>query len=219
MFKTLFNDELTEYIAKHSTPKIHPLIRDMHKKVMEDTKSQYNTPLSQLQFIYLICKLKQPNKILEIGFFRGLASITMSLASNHNTKIDLLDITNKYAENYQYYWEKSNLNNKATIYIDKATNTLKKMIRDDKSSKYDLIYIDANKSEYPIYYKLALELTKPNGIILIDNVLWKGEITNNKNPNKITKSIQTLNNDIKNDMSVTSCLIPIEDGLYIIQKK
>ena len=218
MSKTLLQNNLAAYVEQHAITKIHPLILGMYNKAVKDIKASYNTPLSQLQLIYMLCKLKQPNKIIEVGFFRGLTSVTMSLASSKDTKIDLLDITKEYSQDYQYYWEKSGLNSKANLYINKASNTLEKML-ETKSLTYDFGYIDANKSEYLTYYKLLLKLIKPSGIILIDNILWKGKVVNNNNPDKMTKSIQMLNNYIKEDQNVTSYLLPIEDGLYLIQKK
>ena len=219
MSKTLLSKPIAEYIDAHSCAKTPNLLKEIYEKAMQDEKAGYNTPLSQLQFMYMLCKIANPQKILEVGVFRGLGSVAMCLGSSETTKLTLLDTTDQYLLDYKDYWAPAGLNAKANLLIGRAENTLNQLIKNAQSGTYDFSYIDANKSDYPLYYELVLQLTKPGGIILIDNVLWKGEVINYQTQNKITKSMQLLNEIIKKDTQVESIILPIQDGLYFLRKK
>ena len=219
MSKALFSESIAEYIDSHACSKTPKLLKEIYGKAMKDEKAGYNTPLSQLQLIYMLCKIANPQKILEVGVFRGLGSIAMCLGSSDTAKLTLLDITDQYLLDYKDYWARAGLNAKSNLMIGRAEDSLKQLIANGESKTYDFAYIDANKSDYPIYYELVLQLSKSGGIILIDNVLWKGEVVNCLSQNKPTKSIQILNEIVKKDTEVESIIIPIQDGLYFLRKR
>ena len=172
--------------------------------------------VSQAYFFQLFIKTNKIKNILEIGTFTGFSALSMGLVIPEDGNIICLDINKDTSEVAKNFFKRANLDKKIKVILGPAINTLKKF-KDDKNI-YDMIFIDADKENYKNYYNLSFELIKTNGFIIIDNVLWKGEVTNPNKNDELTNLIREFNSFIKKDDRIEKTILPIGDGITICRK-
>ena len=208
------NKELQNYILSHGL-NLHPIqkeIIDYNSSLGDIKKMQIS--ISQSQFLHLIIKISNIKKVLEIGTFTGLSTLSMALALSDDGKIIALDKnseTNKVATNF---FKKANQEHKIKTLIKPALESLDEI----KNEKFDLVFIDADKTNYIEYYERSLKLLNKNGLIIIDNVLWYGEVVNQNNTDKFTKNIKEFNNHISKDERIEKLIVPLGDGMTVCRK-
>ena len=172
--------------------------------------------ISQCHFLHLIIKISKIEKILEIGTFTGLSALTMSLALPASGKLVALDKnkeTNKTAVNF---FKKAKQENKIKTISKPALESLCEL--NEYGEKFDLIFIDADKENYKNYYDQSINLIQKNGLIIIDNVLWHGEVADKNNVKKLTVLIREFNSYVNKDPRTENLIIPVGDGLSICRK-
>ena len=217
MIKSLeINERLEKYISDHSYD-LHPVQRDILK--YNDTLGQskkMQISISQAYFFQFFIKTNNLKKILEIGTFTGYSALSMGLVLPKDGKLTCLDINEKTSEEAKLFFKKANLDKKIKIILAPAIKSLNKFKKDKK--KFDMIFIDADKENYKNYYEVSLDLVKKNGFILVDNVLWKGEVADPKKNDKLTNVIREFNSFIKKDDRVEKTILPLGDGITICRK-
>ena len=217
MIKSLkINKELEEYISKNSYD-LHPIqkaIINHNEKLGSEKKMQIS--VSQGYFFQFIIKTFKIKKILEIGTFTGYSSVTMALALSINDSITCLEKNIINIEIAKNFFKKARLEQNINIIPGPALNSLNKLICNKE--KYDLIFIDADKENYENYYNLSFKLLNSKGFILIDNVLWHGDVANKNKNDKFTNIIREFNSFVKNDNRVEKIILPIGDGVTICRK-
>ena len=180
MIKNLeINERLEKYISDHSYD-LHPIQKEIlsHNNELGLSK-RMQISVTQAYFFQLFIKTNNIKNILEVGTFTGYSALSMGLVIPKDGNITCLDINKETSEVARNFFKKANLDKKIKIILGSAMNTLNKL-KDDKKI-FDMIFIDADKENYKNYYNLSLELIKNSGFIIIDNVLWKGEVAD---PNK-----------------------------------
>ena len=210
------NKAIEEYINNHSI-ELNPIQKEIisYNETLGDIK-RMQIAVSQCHFLHLIIKTSKVKKILEIGTFTGLSALSMSLALPDDGKLIALDKnkeTNKIALNF---FNKANQEKKIQTIDKPALETLKDL--KEQKQKFDLVFIDADKENYKNYYDQSLDLIDKNGLIIIDNVLWHGEVVDKKNQDKLTISIREFNYYVNNDKRIENLIIPIGDGLNVCRK-
>ena len=185
------------------------------KKLGEVAKMQISP--EQGQFIELLVKITKAKNCLEIGRFTWLSTLFIAKGLQKNGKIFSVDNSNEFLNFAKRYWKMAKVDNKIVSIFEDGNIALKNFI-DDKIY-FDLIFIDADKNNYENYYNLSLKLLRKNGLILIDNVLWKGEVAKRKKSDSTSKFIDKLNKKIFSDKRVELSILPIADGLAFIRKK
>ena len=206
--------QLQDYILKHGL-KLHPIQKEIinYNLKLGDVK-RMQISISQCQFLHLIIKVSKIKKVLEIGTFTGLSTLSMALALPDNGKIITLDKdeqTNKIAVDF---FKRSHHDHKIKTIVKPALETLIQI----RKEKFDLIFIDADKMNYKKYYQISLELLNNGGLIIIDNVLWHGEVVDKNINDKYTKNIRELNDFISKDKRVEKVIIPFGDGMTVCRK-
>ena len=169
---------------------------------------------SQCHFLHLIIKISNIKNVLEIGTFTGLSGLSIALALPEEGKLITLDKnieTNKVAANF---FKKAKQDHKIQTIIKPALESFK----DFKNKKFDMIFIDADKMNYKNYYEQSLNFLNKNGLIIIDNVLWRGEVVDLDNKDKYTLSIREFNSYVANDKRVEQIIIPLGDGMSVCRK-
>ena len=209
-------EKLERYIEKYSY-NLHPVQKEIisHNKSLGDIK-RMQIALSQCYFLELIIKISNINKVLEIGTFTGLSTLSMALALPEDGSIIALDKnfkTNKIAT--EFFKKASQLKKIKTI-VKPALQSLVELREDNNI--FDMVFIDADKENYQTYYNSSLELVKKNGLIIIDNVLWYGEVVHEKNNDKFTNIIKDFNTYVKNDKKTEQVILPLGDGFTICRK-
>jgi predicted O-methyltransferase YrrM len=140
----------------------------------------------------------------------------MALAITSDGIVTCLDINKETSEKAKSFFKKANLENKIKVILGPALNTLERLKKEKKI--FDLIFIDANKENYKEYYDLSINLIKKKGFILVDNVLWHGDVADPVKNDRFTNIIREFNSLIKNDDRVEKTILPLGDGVTICRK-
>ena len=206
--------QLQDYILKHGL-KLHSVQKEIIEYNLKlGNVKRMQISISQCQFLHLIIKISKIRKILEIGTFTGLSTLSMAMALPEEGEIIALDKdlkTNKIAVDF---FKKANQDHKIKTIIKPALESLIKI----RNEKFDLVFIDADKMNYKKYYQISLDLANNGGLIIIDNVLWHGEVVDKNISDKYTKNIRELNNFISKDKRVEKVIIPFGDGMTVCRK-
>ena len=205
------NDKLQQYIDNFSL-KLNPIQQEIidHNNTLGDIK-RMQVATSQCHFLHLIIKTSNIKNVLEIGTFTGLSALSISLALPNDGKLIALDKneeTNKVALNF---FKKANQDHKIETKIKPALESLDEL----KNNKFDMVFIDADKMNYKEYYERSLKLVDKGGLIIIDNVLWHGEVVDEDNLDKYTVNIREFNAYVSKDKRVEQIIVPLGDGMTV----
>ena len=208
--------EIENYINNHSLE-----LTAIQKEIISYNSSlgdikRMQISISQCHFLHLIIKASNAKKILEIGTFTGLSTLTMSLALPNDGNLVTLDKnkdTNKIASNF---FKKANQQDKISSILGPALESLSTLKK--KGKKFDLIFIDADKENYKNYYIQAIDLLETNNLMVIDNVLWHGEVADLKKQDKLTTTIREFNSYVNEDKRTENLIIPVGDGFTVCRK-
>ena len=208
------SDKIQEYILNHGL-NLHPVQKEIieYNKSLGDIK-RMQIAISQSQFLHLIVKTSKIKKILEIGTFTGLSTLSMALALPEDGKIIALDKNEETTKKANNFFKKAEQDHKIVTMINSALDSLKTLTE----QKFDLIFIDADKMNYKNYYEESINLIGRDGLIIIDNVLWYGEVIDNNSNDKFTLSIREFNDYVANDKRVEKIIIPLGDGMTVCRK-
>ena len=192
--------------------KLHPVQQEIidYNNTLGDIKRMQVDPF-QCYFLHLIIKISNIKNVLEIGTFTGLSALSISLALPDDGKLIALDKneeTNKVASSF---FKKANQNHKIKTIIKPALESLDEL----KNDKFDMVFIDADKMNYREYYEKSLKLINRGGLIIIDNVLWHGEVADENNLDKYTVNIREFNSYVSNDNRVEQIIVPLGDGMTV----
>ena len=204
-------EKLQNYINDFGL-KLNPIQEEIinYNKSLGDVKRMQVDPV-QCHFLHLIIKVSNIKNVLEIGTFTGLSALSISLALPDDGKLIALDKnedTNKIAIDF---FKKANQNHKIQTIINPALDTLEEL----SNQKFDMVFIDADKMNYKKYYEKSLGLINQGGLIIIDNVLWHGEVVDEKNDDKFTINIREFNKFVSEDKRVEQIIIPLGDGMTV----
>ena len=174
-------------------------------------KKRMQVAISQCHFLHLIIKISNIKNVIEIGTFTGLSALSIALALPEDGKLITLDKdkeTNKIAVSF---FKKAYQDKKIQTIVKPALNSLDEL----KNQKFDMIFIDADKLNYKEYYEKSFQIINKGGLIIIDNVLWHGEVVDEDKMDKYTLNIRELNEYISRDERVEQIIIPLGDGMTV----
>ena len=209
-------NKLEKYIEKFSyqlTPVQKEIIK--YNDSLGDIK-RMQIAVSQCHFLHLIIKTSKIKNALEIGTFTGLSALSIAIALPHDGKLIALDKnkeTNKVATDF---FKKANQDKKIETIIKPALDSINDLKK--SNNKFGMIFIDADKENYKNYYDQSIELLNKDGLIIIDNVLWHGEVVDEEKNDNFTKNMRNFNNYVHNDLRTEQIIMPIGDGLTICRK-
>ena len=212
----VITNEIEDYINKHSLE-----LTEVQKEIISFNNSlgdikRMQISISQCHFLHLIVKISNTKKILEIGTFTGLSALTMSLSLPNDGELVTLDKNierNKIASNF---FKKAKQENKIKTFIGPALDSINNLKKNKK--RFDIVFIDADKENYKNYYNKSLDLIEKNGLIIVDNVLWHGEVADINKKDKLTSIIREFNSYINRDNRTENLIIPVGDGFTVCRK-
>ena len=212
----IINKEIEKYINSYSL-ELNPIQKEIisYNESLGEIK-RMQIAVSQCHFLHLIIKISKIKNILEIGTFTGLSALSMSLALPDDGKLICLDKSQEKIKIANNFFKKAKQEKKIKTIIKPALDSLIELNRNKK--KFDLIFIDADKENNKNYYDQSISLLNPDGLIIIDNVLWHGEIADKKNQKKLTLAIRKFNSYVNNDKRTENLIIPLGDGLSVCRK-
>ena len=206
--------ELQQYVTEHSSavsPLLSQIDRETHLEVLQPRMLSGHF---QGRVLSMLAQLLKPTAILEIGTYTGYSALCLAEGLTPDGKLITIDVNEELAPRVRSYFEASAYAQQIDYRIGNAAQLIPTL-----QYTFDLIFIDADKQQYPLYYEQALEKLKPGGFILIDNVLWSGKVLDTQHQDKDSVLLRELNLKISQDVRVEKVLLPIRDGLYLIRKK
>lgn len=206
--------ELQQYVTEHSSavsPLLSQIDRETHLEVLQPRMLSGHF---QGRVLSMLAQLLKPTAILEIGTYTGYSALCLAEGLSPDGKLITIDVNEELAPRVRSYFEASAYAQQIDYRIGNAAQLIPTL-----PYTFDLIFIDADKQQYPLYYEQALEKLKPGGFILIDNVLWSGKVLDTQHQDKDSVLLRELNLKISQDARVEKVLLPIRDGLYLIRKK
>jgi caffeoyl-CoA O-methyltransferase len=206
--------ELDQYIAEHIMPE-EDFLRELDRET--NLTCFYPQMLSghiQGKVLYMLCKMINPFRVLELGTYTGYSAISMGLALNDGALIHTIELQDEKEEIIFKYINKANLSGKIICHFGDAFDIIPTL-----DEIFDLVFIDADKREYPAYYKMVFNKVRPGGYIIADNILWDGKVVeSSEKQDSQTRGIVEFNELIQNDPRVENVIFPFRDGMMVIRK-
>ena len=205
-------ENIQKYIADISQSE-SPILKELNRY----TNSKVILPrmLSghvQGRFLSMISKLVNPEIIVEVGTYTGYSCLCLAEGLKKNGKIITIEKDEEFASIAKKFFDRSKYKEKISLLIEDATTAIENI-----SEKIDLVFIDADKVNYSKYYDMLFPKLKNGGLIVADNVLWSGKVTEDVSDNE-TQSIKNFNTKVKNDERVENLIVGIRDGIMVCQK-
>ena len=212
-----------KYLRLHSTPQGDALSWIERQTNIRTNFPQMLSGSVQGRLLTMIVEMMGAKRILEIGCFTGYSSVAMAEGLSVGGHIDTLEINDELEDLIRAGFEKAGVSDLVTLHIGDAKETLATLSAEISSGVrplYDLVYMDANKREYCDYYSSVIDMLRPGGVILADDVLWDGKLYEETLPvDRQTRGIALFNDTVASDSRVEVVILPLRDGLSIIRKK
>ncbi len=210
------NKKIISYLQNNAyrSDKIIKDFIDETKELGSVSKMQISP--EQGKFLEIITSISNAKQCLEIGRFTGMSALCIARGLKKG-KLYSVDNSNEFTLLAKKYWEKAEVSHKIESLVGEGIEIMQSFI--DRKFSFDLIFIDADKANYNNYFELSLLLVPEGGIIILDNMLWSGKVADENIIDKQTSAIRNLNEKILKDSRIDFSLLPIADGLSIIQKK
>lgn len=206
-------EPIQEYALHHTTPEselLHRIHRETHLQVL---KPRMLSGHLQGRVLSMISHMLRPNSILEIGTYTGYSALCLAEGLSPKGKIITIDINEELAPRVQRYFAESRYASQIEFLIDDARAIIPSL-----TDVWDLVFIDADKESYPVYFEMVLPQVRQGGFIVIDNVLWSGKVADKTATDKATESIRAFNRQVHEHAGVENVLLPVRDGLMILRK-
>ena len=208
-------ETLSAYAEAHTTPEtqvLHRLNRETH---LTKVYPRMLAGLLQGTFLRFISTMIRPTRILEIGTFTGYSAINLAAGLTESGLIHTIEADSEQEEIIRRYLQESGMTNRVQLHIGQAVDVIPTL--DDT---WDLVYLDADKPNYLLYYQMIIERIRPGGFLLADNVLWNGKVLEpEEKMNRDTRGIDDFNKAVQADEQVENVLLPFRDGIMMVRKK
>lgn len=218
--------DLYRYIKEHTTPQGEALDWIEKQTNIRTNHARMLSGAVQGRFLMMMTEMIRPVRILELGTFTGYSSVCLASCLPEGGHLDTLEINDELEDLIVEGFGRAGLSDRITLHIGDCKKTLEQLrsgilgSKDGGTRLYDMVYMDANKREYPEYYSLIFDLVRPGGYILADNVLWDGKVYEDDVPgDRQTSGIARFNDMVAADPRVECVIVPMRDGLYLIRKK
>jgi len=212
-------NDLQAYLDGHCEPEpelLQNINRETYLKVL---KPHMLSGHYQGRVLSFLSKLMQPKRILEVGTFTGYATICLAEGLTQDGEIHTIEVNREMEEMLNSHFKLTNVENKIKLHFGEAEQIIGTLPYTD----FDLVFIDADKKNNYTYFQLIIDKVRPGGLIIIDNVLWKGKVyDDDRDSNRgdaDTKSIRELNDRVAADTRVEKLILPVRDGLLLVRKK
>ena len=212
------DDALYQYLLDVSLRET-PLQRRLRDETQALPMAHWQVAPEQGQFLALLVKLSGARRVIEVGTFTGYSALCMAAALPDDGQLICCDIIGDYNATARRYWQEAGLSERIELRLAPALQTLEQIEQQGQGGAFDLIFIDADKANYPAYLESALRLLRSGGLAVFDNTLWSGRVLERQPESADTRAIQELNLALKDDPRVDLSLLPLGDGLTLCRKR
>ncbi|MBN1499408.1 MAG: class I SAM-dependent methyltransferase [Spirochaetes bacterium] len=216
--KTLgLSENLLNYI-KNLAGTENPVLTELREFTSNHPQKKMQISPEQGTILSFLIKCTGAVNALEIGVFTGYSSLLTALSLPADGKLTAVDRSEEFTGTATEYWKKAGVENKIDLLLGDANDVLDSLL-ETKKEFYDFIFIDADKKNYISYYEKSLNLLSAKGIIIIDNVLWRGLVAEESADDRITVQVREFNRYVSEDRRTEMCIIPVTDGMMLVRKK
>ena len=208
---------LIEYVGRMGVRE-HPALRRCREETARLPNANMQIAPEQGAFLALLAKIVDARKTLEIGTFTGYSALSVALALPEEGRVVALDISREYTDRARRYWKEADMEQRIDLRLGPALVSLDRMTV-AREGPFDMVFIDADKSNYDLYYERSLELMRPGGVVALDNMLWSGAVADPAINDADTRALRTLNAKIQGDARVDMALATIADGVMLARKR
>ncbi|AZE50447.1 putative SAM-dependent O-methyltransferase [Pseudomonas chlororaphis] len=212
------DDALYHYLLDVSLRET-PLLRRLRDETQALPMARWQVAPEQGQFLALLVKLIGARRVLEVGTFTGYSALSIAAALPDDGQLICCDIPGDYNATARRYWQEAGVAGQIELRLAPALETLASIEREEGEGGFDLVFIDADKANYPAYLESALRLLRVGGLAVFDNTLWSGRVLEEDPQSEDTRAIQALNRALKDDPRVDLSLLPLGDGLTLCRKR
>lgn len=212
------SDALHQYLCDVSLREPE-VMRRLRAETAEHPRSEMQIAPEQGQFMQLLVRMIDARRALEIGVFTGYSALAVATALPDDGQLVACDINDDYTAVAERYWQKAGVDHKIDLRIAPALETLDALLADGQAGTFDFSFIDADKTGYDAYYERSLELLRPGGLVVLDNMLRDGRVVDPDPDDESTQAICRLNEKIHADDRVHVSLLPVADGLTLALKR
>jgi caffeoyl-CoA O-methyltransferase len=210
--KPLISRRIEEYAQEHTSP-AGELLEKLEKETYEKMENpQMLTGKVEGRLLQMLVRISGAKRVVEIGTFTGYSALMMAAGLPENGEIVTCEISRECAQIARRYFKKSAYGRKIRLHLGSALDTLSRL--PDRSA--DLVFIDADKPSYALYYEESIRILRKGGLIAVDNVLWSGSVL--KPDDNDSRAIASLNERVKGDRRVEKVMLTVRDGIYLIRK-
>lgn len=196
-----------------------PLLKRLREETAQLSMARWQIAPEQGQFMALLVQLTGARRIVEVGTFTGYSALCMAQAMPADGQLICCDIPGDYNATARRYWSEAGLAERIELRLAPALETLAALEQEGLAGSIDLLFIDADKANYPSYLEHALRLVRQGGLILFDNTLWSGRVLEENPESADTRAIQALNLALRDDPRIDLSLLPLGDGLSLCRKR
>lgn len=212
------SETLYGYLIEHSLRE-PPLLKELREETARLPLARMQIAPEQGQFMALLVKLMNARRCLEVGVFTGYSSLCIAAAMPREGRLIACDVSQEWTRVARRYWERAHVADRIELKLAPAVQTLEELLNAGQAGSFDFTFIDADKENYPAYYERALELTRTNGLVVIDNTLWSGKVAETTARDADTQAIREFNQLLKLDERIDISLLPIADGVTLARKR
>lgn len=207
-------DDLVEYVRRVGLRE-HPVLARLRADTAVMPNASMQIAPEQGAFMALLVRLTGARRILEIGTFTGYSSTAMALALPSDGRITCLDVSREWTDRAREAWADAGVADRVELRIGPAIESLGQL----EDDSFDMAFIDADKTGYDAYYERLLQLLRPGGLIVFDNVLWGGSVADPADRSADTEALRALNAKLATDQRIDLCMVPVGDGFSLCRKR
>tara|TARA_B100001179_G_scaffold210353_1_gene176917 strand:+ start:172 stop:834 length:663 start_codon:yes stop_codon:yes gene_type:complete len=212
-----YTSSLRQYVWQYGLRE-HPALKELRTETEKLPSSMMQICPEQGALMGNLIRLIAAKKTIEVGTYTGYSAMAVALALPDDGEVVACDVSEEWTSVAKKAWEKAGIANKIDLQLAPASNTLDALLAEGKEGSFDFAFIDADKTNYQIYYEQCFKLIRQGGVIVIDNVLWGGAVTDSNRNDADTEAIRDLNQFIATDERVSISMIPVGDGLTVAVK-
>ena len=196
----------------------NPVLSRLRSVSIQHNHGRMTTDLTVGKLLTTLTRSLGAQKVIDVGVFTGCSAFSMALALPAGCKVVACDVNEEYADIGKPFWAEGGVAEKIDLRIQPATKTLQDLIDNGESGTFDLVFLDADKVNYPKYYEMGMELLRKGGLVVVDNAIWLGKVADPACCDKDTLGVRELNLQMKNDARVEYVLLNVSDGVGIACK-
>ncbi len=213
-----FPEAISDYLLSVSLRE-PPILQKLREETANHPKVQFQISPEQGQFMALIMQLMGARRTIEVGVFTGYSSLAVALALPREGQIIACDINEEFTSVARRYWKEAGVDHMIDLRLKPAIETLNELLAQGERGRFDFVFIDADKTNYENYYERSLDLLRPGGVIMVNNVLWSGRVLDDSDQTPDTNALRAFNKKLHADSRVTLSMLPLGDGVTLALKR